>query len=298
MRFFILGLLGLTSAYGATVSDSIGTVTQTIGVGGNVTKARTAAKTIIDDVYTATAVTQDIFTTVTGSEEAVFDVALFNEVNDNAAVLAAIKTIVCGAEEAECTVAIPARRILSKRDLQSEITVTVTYSVNRTQFDVLEASNSFNHPDFAQALADAVSVGVGNVTVVAVDGTLTIEYLVADAPVGEDPLPASVLASIDTLASEVDSVTAAVVTELGLNSADLSAAVIDRCGGRDCNSRGTCSATTGICTCTDTDYWSVNCELLVSCNNGTKATGLAYCICDYPDYGLHCENDKDCSACF
>lgn len=279
--------------------NAIGSMTQTASIGGNVTQSRLGVNDIIQDTIATTTITQDLEIFVAGVETAVFDGALFTNVNNDNLILAEIQKLVCaGDAEEACSVTIPARRVLEDgRELQQEITVSVSYELDAETFANLTSSGSFNDPAFAQALADAVGADVNDVTVVAVDGTLEIEYIVSQESTGDDPLEEENLNAIDTLASEVDTITDTVVAELGLDAGDYEEPDVDKCGDRDCNGRGTCNVNTGVCACTDTDYWGINCETSVTCGNGTKSDSSAYCICDYPEYGQRCENNKDCSAC-
>lgn len=280
-------------------ANAIGSMTQTASIGGNVTQSRLGVNDIIQDTIATTTITQDLEIFVAGVETAVFDGALFTNVNNDNLILAEIQKLVCaGDAEEACSVTIPARRVLEDgRELQQEITVSVSYELDAETFANLTSSGSFNDPAFAQALADAVGADVSDVTVVAVDGTLEIEYIVSQESTGDDPLEEENLNAIDTLASEVDTITDTVVAELGLDAGDYEEPDVDKCGDRDCNGRGTCNANTGVCACTDPDYWGINCETSVTCGNGTKSDSSAYCICDYPEYGQRCENNKDCSAC-
>ena len=282
-------------------AHSIGSITQTVSVpDNNLTAARLAVKELYTGVASETSVTQNILTFVTGSETATFDLALFNEADNNTLVLGEIKALICGSAAEFCTVTIPSRRMLEAygRELQSggDIVVSVTYEIDSAIFDQLEAADSFDDPAFQAALAAAVGVSADNVTITAVDGTLEIEYVVAQESTGDDPLSEENLDAINDLNDDINTVTTTVVSELNLTASDISEPDVDRCEGRDCNGRGTCDSNTGICACTDPDYWGINCETSVTCNNGTKSTDSAYCVCEYPEYGKRCEHDKDCDC--
>jgi hypothetical protein len=180
----------------------------------------------------------------------------------------------------------------------NEITVEITYSIDSDLFDSLAANGtSFSDgSEFEQALAGALGLNTTDIVVSAVTGTLTIEYVVSDEATGDDPLTQENLQALVEVESELTTITNTVLAELGLSENDITSNSIDYCTDRDCNGRGTCDSSTGVCTCTDTNYWGVNCETLVNCNDGIKDPEQAYCICQYPQFGQRCENTKDCTC--
>lgn len=180
--------------------------------------------------------------------------------------------------------------------LAQDIIVSFTYTITGSVFDPLEAGGNFTDPDFKAALATATSANVDNITIAAADDTLTVDFVVAQEATGDDPLTISNKAAIDDMAANSATITSTIETELSIVSFDLTGPTIDRCKSRDCNSRGTCDSDVGVCECTDTDYWGVNCETLVNCNNGVKDNDTAYCNCDYPEFGERCEGTQDCTC--
>lgn len=277
---------------------SLGQATQTVSSSSNLTNTRTAIKTIVGTTNSTTVIDQKLYSFISGTEQATFDPLLFDTVNDDALILQQIKLLVCGDAADVCTVELPnRRRLMEERELQNSITVTVTYDVDAETFNSIETSENFNSATFIQALADAVGVLPGNVTLILVDGSFTIEYVVADESDGQEPLDQTTLDAINAVSSNVNSITSTVATQLGLPESEFSSSSVDKCADRDCNGRGTCDPATGICTCTDTSYWGVNCETLVTClNDGEKDPFSARCFCSYPYYGLRCGSTRDCAC--
>lgn len=284
-----------------TKETGIGSVSQTVTV-SNTTAARETVTKLSTDILSGTTVTNDIHVFVTAEETATLDDTIFNTIGDDTEVLAHIKSVVCAdIGEELCVVSIPARRLLSEheRDLVGSIVVSITYEIDIDVFNSLQASSSFSDPSFASALAAAAGVDIGNVTVSTSSGTFTIDYVVADESTGSDPLTEAALQSISDLEADVGTITATVISQLGLDSGDVSTAVVDKCADRDCNGRGTCNASTGVCACADTSYWGINCETAVDCTTGDAIVidGKAYCECTYPKFGQRCVGERDCETC-
>jgi hypothetical protein len=279
---------------------SIGSLSQIVTT-TNTSSSREAVKKLTTDVLAGTSITNEVYVFVDAEETAVFSSEIFDTIGNDATVLAYIKTLVCAdIGEEFCTVSIPARRMLGDaRELSTSVIVSVTYAVEISAFNTLQDSSSFSDPAFIAALAAAAGVNVSEVTVDSATGTFTIDYVVTDESTGSDPLSEAALQAIADLEADIGTITAAVLSALGLSPDDVSTAVVDRCGDRDCNGRGTCNGDTGACTCTDTDYWGVNCETLVDCNTGDAIVvdGEAYCKCTYPKFGERCVGVKDCSTC-
>lgn len=278
-------------------SKSVGSASHVVSI-TNTTLARQTAKKLATDILAGTSVTKDIFTVVSVEETVVMSSLYFDAVGNNVDALDHIKSVVCGDIGVDyCTVTIPTRRMLVSRELATSVTVSVTYEVDIDVFNTLQEAGSFTDPAFIDALAAAAGVDPGNVTVIVSGGSFTIDYTVMDESDGDDPLIDAALQAITDLEADIENITSAVVSELGIGAGDISAAVLDKCGGRDCNGRGTCNESTGACACTDADYWGINCETLVNCNNGTKADSIAYCRCIYPSSGRRCELTANCHTC-
>lgn len=270
---------------------NIGVVKQSIS-NTNTTQARQTVKTLATRV-SQTNSSSNLVTTISATETTTFNSILFDNVGDDALLLEEIKNVACGNLTELCNIQIVTG---GGRRLQGggAITVSITYEIDSTIYDQIP-EGSFNDPEFIQALADAVGLDPGNVTVVSTGSSFTVQYAVTSESTTDDPLTEEALAAIDALAANINSVTAAVVTELGIDESSIEATQVDKCSDRDCNGRGTCNPTTGACQCTDPDYWGVNCETLIVCENG-GTPGDGYCACVFPFYGLRCQTTKDCSC--
>lgn len=263
----------------------------------NITLARHVMKTIYDRYKTnSSLVDQDVYVFVDGTETANFPLSLIG--NDNTNLFDNIRSIVCPGELYEyCDVAF----VSSTRLLQGSgsIAIQVTYSISSDLFDQLIANGtSFSDGSlFEQALADALGISVEDITISSDVGEFVVEYIVAQEAIGDDPLLEENLNSLQSVSTELAIILSTTTSEFGLNENDIQLLSVDYCSGRDCNGRGTCNPSTGVCTCTNTDYWGVNCETFVTClNNGVKEDGVAYCICEYPYYGLRCGSTQDCEC--
>lgn len=290
------------------LQDSIGSVSQTINDTANRTKTRQGARKVFDDWVSSTAITDDLYARYSVSEYAVFDGALFAEVGNDATVVSAIKDKVCGSDlPAFCEVTseiVSGYRRMDEADgaarklaINDQYKISVTLDVESTAYSSLP-DGSFDSADFISTVATALTVDAGNITILDSQGTITVEYIVAvDNSASQDPLDSSILSALTTASTEINALASTVESALGLNSGSISTSSIDKCADRTCYSRGSCNSTTGVCSCTNVDYWGINCETAVDCNSGSKAVDAAYCNCDYPQYGLRCENSLTCSSC-
>lgn len=280
----------------STLRNKLGAITQTAAL-VNITQARHTVQRIYTEFLATTNVTQQVGTYIDGTETASLPATLFANYGDTPTLLAHIRDIVCPAAIRElCTVDLPTRRVLQDSGL---ITVQVTYSISSEVFDTL-AANGTSFSDggaFESALAAALNVTTEEITLTAQAGTLVVEYVVAQEATGLDPVANDAIAALQEVEQDLSILTAQVTQELGLAAMDIQSSSIDYCAGRDCNGRGTCDPLTGICECTDTNYWGVNCETPVDCAGGTKSPTSAYCICTYPAYGLRCTQTVSCGVC-
>lgn len=240
---------------------------------------------------------------VTATEKGYLSRAIFDQVNNDATVLDAIKSVLGGpvSDLLEVTHVEGSRRVLQgRRELQDagEVEVTVTYEVEGDAYDLLP-QGSFDSPDFEQALATSLGQSVDNVTVTDVDGSVSITYIVTNEATGDDPLTEENFDALNDLSDDLAIIEATIESQFGINGADLSTASIDKCGSRDCTGRGTCDADTGFCVCDSTDHWGINCETIVSCGVGTNVPkgGVAYCECPYPSSGQRCQTENTCDGC-
>jgi hypothetical protein len=178
----------------------------------------------------------------------------------------------------------------NRRVLQQSMTVTMTFTLDEAGFDLYEQNTeSLESQAFLTSLATELGVNSENITLTVVDSNVVIETELITYSDGENPLDSSTLNQLTTLKSSMETTAGTITSTLGGGS--VSTYSVDLCGTRNCNNRGTCNVETGVCACTDADYWGINCELAVSCNDGTKLANYAYCQCEYPAYGLRCESN-------
>jgi hypothetical protein len=279
--------------------DSVGQLTQELTI-SNLTTARE----VIADLKAATTanstITQDITFKITGTEKVYLEQALFDKVKNDAAIHLAIATVLFGETGKLVSTITQVNGPPARRALQSagEIEITATYEVTETAYDLFP-TGSFDSPGFVAALEAALSLSAGDVTVTDVDGVISITYVVTNEATGDDPLTEENVNELNDLAAELAIIESTIQTQFGLNDADLSTAVVDKCGDRDCNGRGTCNPDTGVCLCDSTDYWGVNCETAVLCAPGQNVpkNGVAYCECPYPASGQRCQTTNACTGC-
>ena len=279
--------------------DSVGVLTHELTL-TNLTTARE----VISDLKAATTanntITQDISFKITGSETVYLEQALFTQVNNDQAIHDAITTVLFGLTGKQTVTITQVNGPSARRALQAagEIEITATYEVDEAVYDLFP-TGSFDAPGFVAALEAALSLGAGNVTVTDIDGSISISYVVTNEATGSDPLSEQNFDELNVLEAELAILESTIQTQFGLNDADLSTAVVDKCGDRDCNGRGTCDPATGVCLCDSTDYWGINCETLVDCTTGTNVglDGKAYCECPYPNSGQRCTTANACVGC-
>ncbi|GBG34926.1 Scavenger receptor class F member 1 [Hondaea fermentalgiana] len=247
------------------LSVSLGTVEQRAA-------SRAVARRLVEESVSRIADGQDATSvTLRGLESATLDAALLDAAGGAEALAEILRELVCGGA-CELSVEESSGRRLAETGL---INVRLTYLLSPEEFEALENQTAFGDgAAFEQALAAALNVTVEEVTVRASDGEVVVEYAVtAEAGAEGDPLTEEKMEALGRVRALVDAATDAVESEL---SVELGDAAVDYCNGRTCSGRGTCDAETGICACSSDEYWGVNCETAVSCNDGAKADGAAY----------------------
>lgn len=198
-----------------------------------------------------------------------------------------------------CTTTTQQRRLLehSDRQLLETIAVQLTYEVDSKIYANMN-NVSFDDPSFVSNLATLLGVNTTEIIVHEVGTTVTIEYVLTLSSNGVDPLTQENINKLTDAKNNITTIESLLINTFSLPSNTFVYEAIDYCNGRDCNGRGTCNSATGVCTCTDTNYWGINCETPVSCNSGTKILDAAYCVCQYPHYGERCQNTLNCTSCF
>ena len=247
-----------------------------------------SAQNLVNQVRAAMTDDSKLFAFVSGTMSTTFTTTLFdNYAGTDEELLAEIKQLACG--DVPCTITNTA----SRRMLQSagEIGVVISFDVDEATYADLLAQGAFDDPQFITDLAAATGVAESDITVVSTDTSFEVTFIVAQESTGDDPVDEAILDEVNDLSNSADSVATTVATSLGLNAGDVSVQSVDLCGDRDCNGRGTCDPNTGICQCTDPNYWGINCETLVTClNGGIKLNSSAYCNCIYPYYDERCNS--------
>ena len=285
------------SAVNTKLADDLALVkvTRTINANTGVLRQNVTIE-MLADLNTELTLSNQTYITVKNTESALFDQSILDQVNAST-LKDGIKTKMCGDYADLCTVTIGSRRLLSdtERDLQSSgsITVEIVYDVDETAYNEI-GGDSFDNAAFEQQLADQLGIGVGNITVSGVNGDIVISITIVEEVDG-DPIGDEIIDEINQIDSELDTITTNLVASTpGLDATDISAPDVDLCVDRDCNGRGTCDPATGECECTG-NWWGINCETECVCDNGRTCVN-AVCQCEYPEYGLRCENTKDCSC--
>ena len=167
----------------------------------------------------------------------------------------------------------------------AEITITMHADLHPESLGLLTVNGTFS-ADLPQRLGDYLNrtvmfAGVNTTGYTVVKAWYTVEGN------GITPVPATEADNLDTLWINVTHT----VNTQGFDYLP-TVGQIDRCGNRNCNYHGTCNTTTGVCDCTNVNYWGLNCETLVTCERGWKKSDDQYCVCPYPWGGLRCEIDS------
>ena len=272
-----------------TAANSVGEKKVTYGA-SDINATENACKNLIDQVRADVVDDSNLYASVSGSSTAIFSRAFFDESSDDSTALASIKAVVCG--DVPCTINSTDGAGGSRRILQAagEVAVVITFDIDEGLFAELLARNEFTDPAFVTALAAQSGIPAGNITINTASSTLEVTFVVAEESDGVDPIDNTIVGALNNVSSSADSIAVAVATDLGLNTNEVEISSIDLCGDRDCNGRGTCDSDTGICACTDLNYWGINCETPVSCTSGRGTPRGQYCHCDYPYIGLRCES--------
>ena len=272
-------------------SNSVGKVDVKFGANLEPSKQRQAALQQITQAKENSATTAELKAYVSASKEITLDGAYFDAVGNQQSALDAIKQTVCGVENVEfCTIQITGGTGVSRRVLNTEYTVTITYEVDDATFAAIENNTAIDDPAFLQDLADAAGVDAANVTVTATGGELTVTYVLVAESSDEAPLGTDVLQDIDDLEANLDNVTSTIASTLNFNVNDIQSTTLDKCDGRDCNGFGAdlCDSNTGQCSCPN-GYFGINCDETCTCANGGSCP-VNTCICVYPYYGPKCNS--------
>lgn len=259
----------------------------------NITKVVEATKGILDGIFNTS--TGELYTLLNGTYSATFGRALWDFYNDDNALLQHIKDTICG--DIPCTITKADFGAGRRLQASGEVGVVVSFSIDSVLLDQLLKVNAFQDPQFIQSLAAAAGVNETDVEITTSSGSIVMTIQVAEESTGDDPLEEEALAAIEAFTSSVGTIADTLTQLLSLSPDTISISGVDKCGGRDCNGRGTCSPTTGVCSCQQ-GWWGVNCETAIVCTNGGSIhPTTSYCTCPYPFWGKRCVSTRDeCSG--
>lgn len=193
-------------------------------------------------------------------------------------------------EAVEAKVCGPVPCVITVTRTVAEVTIRMQADLHPESLELLTVNGTFS-ADLVDRLGDYLNrtvefAGVNTTGYTVVNAWHTVE---GD---GITPVPADETNNLITLGINVNQA----VNAQGFNYLP-TVGQIDRCGNRNCNYHGTCNSDTGVCECTNVNYWGLNCETLVTCeNDGWKKADDQYCVCPYPWGGLRCEKQY-CSSC-
>lgn len=181
---------------------------------------------------------------------------------------------------------------------QTNTTLTLSITFETSAYDTAGvASFDFDNTTFVDSVATSMGVDPSEVTV-STDGTsdVDIEVTLIDESTATDPVNQDLIDNMAYINASVAEISSTVASEVGLEDTDIESTSLDLCGTRDCNGLGTCDPQSGVCDCDSADFWGIDCDIPVDCNDGEKDVDSAYCNCDYPEHGQRCQNTVDCSC--
>ena len=275
------------------------------GMGAGTLKYKNTNATLVAHVITLAIAETDglyssddrVLTLVQGNESVIVPVEIYTDHSDFMDALIAAR---CGDAADLCTVRLVSTnegaRRLSGRELATEsVTIEIVYEIDDAAFAEIQG-DALDSESLRDKLAIQLGVASEDIDVFTeTTGEVTVSVVLTEESDGFEPIGEDTLAEIQSIQSSLTTITADLVTELGLEAADIEGTEVDLCAGRDCNGRGTCDSATGVCTCNVDTHWGINCETPVSCLNGGTVMG-AYCACDYPAYGQRCGLTRDCAC--
>lgn len=165
----------------------------------------------------------------------------------------AIRQIRCGSLSSECEFTAPQFR----RSLQSTYSITLFYDIDSTVFqDLIDSGVSFTDANFITILANVLEVDPATLTVTANDGDIGIEVSMVNGNTTRTP---ETIEEVRFIQSQLSNLTTTLASTFNISAGDIILTDIDLCGSSPCNDRGTCNATTGLCTCED-DWIGLDCQ--------------------------------------
>lgn len=281
-------------------------------------ESRISYLTRLKDELALLNVTDNVYVTIRNNETFELSVGNVGTVDQPTIddMLYQIRLMRCGALFTSCSAEIlsvePFRRLL----LGDIYSIRLVFDVDDQSLqDLIDSGYDLNNTEFVTQLASTLNVSTTDLLISAQNGTIELTAAIVDNLGENETLSDDILNEINDIQAALDELTALLSQELGFGSTLQST---DYCGDRVCNDRGTCDVNTGICSC-DAGYYGIDCQFDtpyptvsptmapipagVGCyvdehceNNGKCIQQREYCDCDYPYYGLRCENVLDCGC--
>lgn len=219
---------------------------------------------------------------------------IFFQVNDNAVILDAIKLARCA--QIPCTLestvypGVNTTRVAFKATLSSGINqpsngLPDDFDSSSFVLTLLqEMNNTLQDPDFNFTVAD--------VRAQSEEGSI---YYQADVyrSVLTDPTDIRSMGFVEAVKKLVDEEMLQKFAQVAESGDTIGDTEIDYCVLR--NTCLDCESDTGDCLSCPIDTWGLDCEVPCTCSNGGTC-GADSCICDYPDMGLRCDLQRNCSS--
>ena len=279
--------------------NSLGLSSKTFKTSDN-TERLNAVKDTVDEMKVNLQNPSSLGFVFTGSDKVIIDARLFTLYNNNADILTKMKLLVCGTSVKQCNIQLDTSsnsgRLLREfgRELSAGIfySVTLSYVLDESALNNLDGT-VFTNPAFVSQLAALLpGISTQNISLIYINGEMKVDvHVVVENVESETPLSPVIMSQLQSFQTQFTNITSLISTTLGWQSSDIISAAINLCGDRDCSGLGVnkCSKSTGICDCSGTNYWGINCETLCSCQSGGSCS-KQYCTCEFPDYGQRCEN--------
>jgi hypothetical protein len=261
----------------------------------------------IRDLEVTVNTSSSVYITVKGAEVVEIGSGTLGAVNDTDALYQAMVTSYCGDVSEECSYSIaggsPTRRMLQDEN----VTLVITYEMDENLYqDLINSGFDFGNANFTQAVADELGIDSSLVEISGVNGTIEIEVSIVDEDPDGAPIGDSLIDDINNIQYSLENITSTVIGQVGANETQIDVGELDLCGDRQCNNQGSCSSSTGICSCAP-GYGGINCEKKSLCSDEAadycqfggecRPDGLA-CHCVYPHYGFRCgETPAACGTC-
>jgi hypothetical protein len=234
-----------------------------------------------------------------------FSSQLYDIVNNEALLYDSIKETKCGTASEYCSIINPsARRMLGTNSVFSnEYQFELVIEIDMGLYSMIDGTN-VDDPAFITALESTLGLTHDDAyTVTSIDNKVIIGVTLIVENENNEPLPESLIDTVEDIYSNITVYTTDLVENLGVNGDYVSSTDIIRCPvERTCGGQGNdkCNADTGVCECdyfNNNYWWGIDCETPCECNNGGSCV-KGVCHCTFPQWGLRCDNTHtDCQQC-